>query len=239
MSLLSGVIQRGTAAAQPAATTVPVGTIYFQTDTFFVQRSNGTTWDTFSAVLLVGDSGAGGTRGLVPAPAAGDAAANKFLKADGTWQTAGAGKLIQVVNTQTSAVQTGSTTIPFDDTIPQNTEGNQVMTLAITPTSATNKLKIEVTVFVTADSGTPWLIAALFQDSTANALAADALFTSTATAGGTITFTHYMTSGTTSSTTFKVRVGCSAGNITFNGQSTARRFGGVIVSSITISEIVP
>jgi hypothetical protein len=34
---------------------------------------------------MVGDSGAGGTKGLVPAPAAGDAAANKFLKANGTW----------------------------------------------------------------------------------------------------------------------------------------------------------
>lgn len=34
---------------------------------------------------FVGDSGAGGTKGLVPAPAAGDAAAGKFLKADGTW----------------------------------------------------------------------------------------------------------------------------------------------------------
>jgi hypothetical protein len=36
---------------------------------------------------LVGDSGAGGTKGLAPAPAAGDAAAAKFLKADGTWAT--------------------------------------------------------------------------------------------------------------------------------------------------------
>lgn len=35
--------------------------------------------------VMVGDSGAGGTKGLVPAPAAGDAAANKFLKANGTW----------------------------------------------------------------------------------------------------------------------------------------------------------
>lgn len=37
---------------------------------------------------LVGDSGSGGTSGAVPAPAAGDAAAGKFLKADGTWQVA-------------------------------------------------------------------------------------------------------------------------------------------------------
>lgn len=35
--------------------------------------------------VMVGDSGSGGTKGLVPAPAAGDAAAGKFLKADGTY----------------------------------------------------------------------------------------------------------------------------------------------------------
>ncbi len=35
---------------------------------------------------MVGDSGSGGTKGLVPAPAAGDAAARKVLAADGTWQ---------------------------------------------------------------------------------------------------------------------------------------------------------
>lgn len=34
---------------------------------------------------MVGDSGAGGTKGLAPAPAAGDAAAGRFLKADATW----------------------------------------------------------------------------------------------------------------------------------------------------------
>lgn len=39
---------------------------------------------------MVGDSGAGGTKGLVPAPATGDA--TKFLKGDGTWGTpAGSG----------------------------------------------------------------------------------------------------------------------------------------------------
>jgi hypothetical protein len=34
---------------------------------------------------FIGDSGAGGASGLVPAPPAGAAAAGKFLKADGTW----------------------------------------------------------------------------------------------------------------------------------------------------------
>lgn len=35
--------------------------------------------------LMTGDSGLGGAKGAVPAPASGDAAAAKFLKADGTW----------------------------------------------------------------------------------------------------------------------------------------------------------
>jgi microcystin-dependent protein len=37
---------------------------------------------------VVGDSGSGGTKGLVPAPAAGDAAAARFLGAAGTWTAA-------------------------------------------------------------------------------------------------------------------------------------------------------
>ena len=53
-------------------------------------------------------------------------------------------RLVQVVNTQTGAVATGTTVMPIDDTIPQNTEGDQYMTLAITPTHASNKLLIEV-----------------------------------------------------------------------------------------------
>lgn len=36
--------------------------------------------------VMVGDSGSGGTKGLVPAPGAGDAADDKYLKADGTWE---------------------------------------------------------------------------------------------------------------------------------------------------------
>ena len=44
---------------------------------------------------FVGDSGSGGTKGLVPAPAAGDAAANKYLKADGTWATVAGGGAVE------------------------------------------------------------------------------------------------------------------------------------------------
>lgn len=78
--------------------------------------------------VMVGDGGAGGTKGLVPPPAAGDAAASKFLKADGTWATAGSsGKLVWVgqMNTRTSANGLGAgianTVVWASVTIPANT----------------------------------------------------------------------------------------------------------------------
>jgi hypothetical protein len=148
-----------------------------------------------------------------------------------------AGTVVQVVNTQDGAVATGTTTVPQDDTIPQNTEGTQFMSLAITPTSATNKLRIDV-VFNYAYSVTSNFTVALFQDSTANALAAVGNVARNAGDLYNMNFTHYMTAGTTSSTTFKVRAGGqSAGTTTFNGASSARLYGGVMASSITISEI--
>src|SRR5215211_547971 len=43
------------------------------------------TTGTVAVNTMTGDSGSGGTRGVVPAPATGDA--SKFLRGDATWQT--------------------------------------------------------------------------------------------------------------------------------------------------------
>jgi hypothetical protein len=48
--------------------------------------NSGNTSTDIAVSVFIGDSGSGGVKGLVPAPAAGDAAAGKFLKADGTWE---------------------------------------------------------------------------------------------------------------------------------------------------------
>ena len=148
----------------------------------------------------------------------------------------GTGKLLQIVNSQTGAVATGTTTIPFDDTIPQITEGTEFLTLAITPTSATTLLQIDITVsFSYSILNTVTL--ALFQDSTANALAASCEYGSTATGMINSSLTYKMTSGTTSATTFRLRMGGeTAGTLTLNGFSGARKLGGVYASSINITE---
>lgn len=152
----------------------------------------------------------------------------------------GSGAVVQVKNVQTGAVATGSTIIPDDDTIPQITEGNEYMTLAITPTSATNKLKVDVVFSGSNSNGVQWMCAALFQDTTVDALAAAREYNQVATAYATVAFSYWMTAGTTSSTTFRVRGGAHlAGTTTFNGQGGNRRLGGVHMSSITITEIVP
>lgn len=148
-----------------------------------------------------------------------------------------AGAVLQVANFQTGAMATGTTIIPLDDTIPQNTEGTEFMSLAFTPESATSKLKIDV-VFHGGTSIAARMIMALFQDSTANALAAVQLFVDSTSGGGVLSMTHWMTAGTTSATTFKVRAGPNAAaTMTFNGSIGARLFGGVAASSITITEI--
>lgn len=148
------------------------------------------------------------------------------------------GLTVQTVNVQSGAVATGTTTIPDDDTIPQITEGNQYMTLAITPTNASNKLKIDV-VFNWASTADVWHVLALFQDAVSNALAAIGMVAHSAFSRSTETgFTHYMTAGTTSEITFRVRAGpTSAATVTFNGDGGARKLGGVMASSITITEI--
>lgn len=46
----------------------------------------GNTSSDVAVSVMVGDSGSGGVKGLVPAPGAGDAAAGKYLKADGTFE---------------------------------------------------------------------------------------------------------------------------------------------------------
>ena len=148
------------------------------------------------------------------------------------------GKVVQVVNVQDGAVATGTTTMVADNSIPQNTEGNEFMTLAVTPTNASNNLRIDVSCIVSVPVAAQWLSVALFQDSTANALSGILeIYAHTNNDVGSFHLTHWMAAGTTSATTFKVRAGTSAaGTVTFNGRSGSQYFAGVMASSITITE---
>lgn len=83
MAILSSIIQRGTRASQPAANACAVGTLYFVTDEGVMERSNGATWDSQSAVTVTS-----GLKGLVPAL---DSNAAHYLDGTGNWSTPAGG----------------------------------------------------------------------------------------------------------------------------------------------------
>lgn len=149
-------------------------------------------------------------------------------------------QLAQVQTFVTGALATGTTILPLDDTIPQNTEGDQYMSLAITPTNASSTLEIDVEWFGANDTLNTYMMMALFQDTTANALASG-FIGNIQIANGIVNgkLQHSMTAGTTSATTFKVRAGGNGGTTTFNGRNAGRIFGGNMASRITIREYLP
>jgi len=153
-----------------------------------------------------------------------------------------AGSVVQVVHTQDGSHATGTTAMVLDDSIPTITEGTEFMTLDITPTNALNILRIEVTSNLNGNgSGDNNIInGALFVGTTTAALAAcfinaDSVANRVNSTGNLI---HEVVAGGTSALTFRFRAGLvSSGTIAFNGHSDARTFGGVMASTMTITEI--
>lgn len=86
---------------------------YFSASTVIGSLTN--TQVTALLNVFTGDSGAGGIKGLVPAPASGDA--SKFLRGDGTWASAAAGSgTINTVAKFTTTSTVGNSNITDDGT---------------------------------------------------------------------------------------------------------------------------
>lgn len=134
--------------------------------------------------------------------------------------------------------------IPRDNTIPQVTEGTEIISVTITPKSSTNKLRCLfrgqfaksvigngcVAIFAsgTGISGTP-----------ADARGAEAETFDTVDYLRAVTCGCEFVPGTTSPVTVTVRAGpdSTGGHLRFNGNSAGRIFGGVSVASLFVEEI--
>jgi hypothetical protein len=148
-----------------------------------------------------------------------------------------AGAVLQSSSGIVTAVDTTTTLIPYDDTVPTSSEGKEMLSRAITPKATTNYLRVEVVANV-ATSAAGVITAALLKDADATALSAGSVYAATTGKPYQIRLTYYMQAGTTSEITFKVRVGCdTAGTVTLNGVAGGRMLGGVDSSSITVTEI--
>lgn len=149
-------------------------------------------------------------------------------------------EIAQIQRSNTGAVATGTTIIPFDNTVPQQTEGDQYLSVSITPKDSASTLHIEVEINLSSSAAASENIAALFQDANANALKAAAYYQATANVPETLKFSLDVISGSTVATTFKVRAGGNAAStITLNGQGGVQLFGGVFISSIVVTEYLP
>ena len=167
-----------------------------------------------------------------------------FMKTDssGNLSFAGAGKIAQVVQAQSTSVNTTTDQITHDNSIPQNNEGEEMLTLAITPTNASSTLFIFVDFVIgTAGSGVGSIIA-LFKDSTANAIESKIVNTGQVNnIQADAKFIHKISAGSTSAQTFKVRIGCAgSGTISMNSYNASdTTLGGTMKSSIVIMEVLP
>lgn len=153
------------------------------------------------------------------------------------------GVVLQQRRNATGAVSaSGTTVVPVDNSVPQNTEGDELLTQAITCRATMNLVRVSALLQLSVDDGGAYVTAALFKDTTASAIAASAQ------PGGdaepfTIFINHVERAATVSAATFKVRAGKDAGasgfvGLTLNGYNGSRRYGGVANSYLEIEEIV-
>ena len=147
-----------------------------------------------------------------------------------------------VVNQIATAVETDevstSLTIPTDGTIPQITEGEELISLAFTPTSATAKLLIEFTSFFNSD-GTNNIVAAIFQNGVSDALNYEMLTSNGAANCWAFALRVVVDASSVTARTFSVRYGGDGGTTYCLNQynSSPGRRGGSAV--LTVTEFEP
>ncbi len=149
------------------------------------------------------------------------------------------GSVVQQAFTSTGTWTSNTSTIPLDDTIPQITEGTQLLTLSFTPRFATSKLLITSIVNFSA-SKLVSVSQALFEAGSANAIGVS--WDTVEAAGHQVCTTcqcQYQVSST-SALTFSLRYGPSASGTAYvNGSNTQQYMGGSLSSSLSILETCP
>jgi hypothetical protein len=147
-----------------------------------------------------------------------------------------AGAVLQVQSASYTSNADLATNIPNDDTIPQSSEGTEIITVSITPTSASSTIEIEFCA-IGAGAASACIIAALFKDSGANALQVSTTVGGSVSLPACISLLHLESAGSTSARTYKIRVGMNSGTCRLNGTTSARMYGGAAAAWLVVREI--
>lgn len=159
------------------------------------------------------------------------------LCGSGLWNAiAPAGAVLQTVQAVNSTFSTVLGIIPADNTIPQNSEGNEILTASITPSSSSNKILVRAVFFGSTFSVISTTMA-IFRDSIANAIAAVRFVGGGYDTSGVIEWLDSPAS--TSALTYKMRAGPAVSDPLYvNGINTGTQvYNGVGRCTITLQEI--
>jgi hypothetical protein len=147
------------------------------------------------------------------------------------------GAVVQVVSSTVATVTAVSVAIPHDDTVPQSTEGFELLTATITPKSSTNKVLVQFSGFCASPNTGFSASHVLFRGTTA--INATSTTHSVANATTPVFIQHLDSPASGSAITYSVRVGPSLGTVNFayNSNGGTRRYGGQASAVLTLTEI--
>jgi hypothetical protein len=152
------------------------------------------------------------------------------------------GSIIQNVIATSSTPFTITNQVPTDDTIPQITEGDQILSANITPKSLSNILEIEcyAEILFSQSSRTGGVLS-LFSNLSNDAISSSYFTNFQISSGGNYYIKSFVNVSSLSSTTFSIRIGvdpATGGTLYVNSSVTGSRFlGGARKSHIYIKEI--
>lgn len=127
--------------------------------------------------------------------------------------------------------------IPFDNTIPQITEGFEILTVSITPQSITSNLYVLATANISCSQIASGIIA-IFRDATANAFGVSSTAVLTANTAENATVMVTIPSNSTTASTIRLRGGANGGNLYVNGNAASgQSFGGRFATSLMVMEV--
>lgn len=153
---------------------------------------------------------------------------------------AGSGGGGQEVVGTIATVVTCSTVMPIDDSIPQNSEGTEVVTVSITPDHDDSEIEITVNA-CGSTSGSMFVGAAVFQDTVPDAISGSPAVEQTTGANQKwqLSWSFKVAAASTVARTYKLRVGpSSAGSVYVNGANGGTRIlGGAMKTTITAREV--
>lgn len=157
---------------------------------------------------------------------------------------------LQVIYREAKGFLRSDSTIPWDDTPPEHTEGVEVLNIVLTPTANVERgnryLLVEACIVAAEERNTTDLVTvALFKNDIGPAIAATVgeLWYNTNDDGGApdaIPFKYMLKLSDAELNTpirLTLRAGLEAGVININGAAGVPRLGGTLVSSMTVTEL--